>query len=216
MADFPGNQFDEELPTPVVKLNDWRRLGRLTELPANDPGLDPNTYRYFMRAWRALTPGYVQWDNLGYADYTGEQSGYDPSELTDIILVASELQVTFDPVLLAEDVETNATESPESVGGVPFVPPWNTTVKFRATLNVSSGAVTGTVKLYNLTDGEFVNSATLSTSSTTLGTIETTVTVGYGANEMPPASKTYELRVENDGSLVTDITYVGSVYLVTE
>jgi len=215
MADFPSSQIDEPSPESGTRLL-WDRKGQLTELPATDPGLDPNTYRYFMRAYRALTPGFVQWDNLGWADFTGEKSGYTPTELSDIILLGSSLEITFEPVLLALNGEVTAIDSPKTILGDEFIPPWSTVIKFRVTFYVSNGATVGTVKLYNSTNSEFVTSAELSTSSTTPVTLSATVTVGYGANEMPPSQKTYDLRLENDGSLISDITYLGSVYLDTE
>jgi len=41
---------------------------------------------YTMRAYRALTPGYVFWTVLNYPDLTGAQSGYPTIELADIVI----------------------------------------------------------------------------------------------------------------------------------
>lgn len=78
-----------------------------------------------------------------------------------------------------------------------------------------TAAVTGTVQLYNLTDGEVV-----STHSTIVSTAPTkyrnTVTVGSGVGELKLADKVYEVRASVTGSTAADILYVGQAYLRIE
>ena len=51
---------------------------------------DPSVYR--MRARKALEPlgPFVTWRSPGSPDMTGALSGYDPAELTDILVLAKE------------------------------------------------------------------------------------------------------------------------------
>jgi hypothetical protein len=169
-----------------------------------------------MRAYRALTPGYVFWDVLEEPDLTGSESGYDPAELTDIIVNTKESVPDYAPVLMGSGESVSALTSPKGLGGHVYVPPATTTVKLQVVLSVSVGTVTGTVKLYNMTDLEYVTSATLTTTNTTPTNLEATLIVGTGAGELKPTSKTYEVRIENSGSGAGDITYLGSANILTE
>lgn len=42
--------------------------------------------KYYMRAYRALSSGFVHWISPSTPDKTGVLSGYNPAELTDIIV----------------------------------------------------------------------------------------------------------------------------------
>jgi hypothetical protein len=87
--------------------------------------------------------------------------------------------------------------------------------RFRSTLSVSSGALTGTVLLYNLTDGEVVSATTLSTSSTTPDSqVGLDIPVGVIAGNLKPSLKTYEVRLSVTGALPTDVAFLGSAALV--
>jgi hypothetical protein len=83
---------------------------------------------------------------------------------------------------------------------------------FRSAFHVSSGALTGTVTLYNLTDGEVV--ASFATSSTTPQAQEANLTVGVGVGDLKTSARIYEVRISVTGALVTDVLTVGSGMLV--
>lgn len=89
------------------------------------------------------------------------------------------------------------------------------TLTFGGVMNVSDGALTGTVQLYNVTDGEAVTLAVLNTSSVAPDTQQATLTVGTGAGEFKPGVRVYEVRISVTGTDASDILSVGSVYLET-
>jgi hypothetical protein len=103
-----------------------------------------------------------------------------------------------------------------SLGGVSFYPPPGITINFRVVLSVSDSSLTGTVKLYNATDNEFVISAEMETQSTTPITLETTLSVGDSYGQMKEAQRVYEVWIETNGTLVTEKTTLGTSYLVSD
>ena len=89
MADYPGNPFSDEM-TSSTKLLALEKEGLLIEIPEGQAGGGggPADVNYSMRAYRALTPGYVHWTSTNSPDYAGTGSGYNPAELTDITVVS--------------------------------------------------------------------------------------------------------------------------------
>ena len=90
------------------------------------------------------------------------------------------------------------------------------TFRFIATMSTSKGSITGSVQLYNLTDGEAVAGGLLQTSSTSPGLqFSAALTVGSAAGNLKDSSKLYEARISVTGVDVTDILSVGSVGIRT-
>jgi len=81
---------------------------------------------------------------------------------------------------------------------------------FTATASVT-GAVVGSVQLYNVTDGEIVDTLNFNTPTPTQQT--STLTIGAGAGEVKLTPTVYEVRISVTGTGPTDILAVGSVLL---
>jgi len=77
-----------------------------------------------------------------------------------------------------------------------------------------TAAVTGTVQLYNVTDTEVVETATVTATSPTKH--EFTLTLGAAAGNVKLVDKIYEVRVSVTGSTAADIVFVGQAYLRAE
>lgn len=89
MADFPGNLIVEPSTVAGAKVFTVERDGVLIEIPPGyGGGGGGTTVEYLMRAYRALTPGYVHWTSSNTPDYAGTGSGYNPAELTDITVIS--------------------------------------------------------------------------------------------------------------------------------
>jgi hypothetical protein len=227
MADInPGPQDiqisgDDTIVNPSPGVDTWYRSRdtRSTQLleffSSADLDLE-NIPKYHMRAYRALTPGFVYWDVLDEPDLTGSESGYDPSELTDIIVNAKITAPDYAPILMGENSSVSGITTPKGLGGHVYYPPLGTILKLQVVLSVSVGGLVGTVKLYNQTDNEFVTSGTLTTTNTSPTTLEATLIVGTDPGEFKPTTRTYEIWIENSGSGAGDITYLGSANLLTE
>lgn len=85
------------------------------------------------------------------------------------------------------------------------------TFRLRVVASVSA-AVTGTVTLYNLTDGETV--ATISTITNTAPTkYDAALTVGVAAGNLKTSEKIYEVRASVTGTTSADIITVGGAFL---
>jgi hypothetical protein len=121
-------------------------------------------------------------------------------------------------ITITEGQSVDATSGVLAIGQFGFNAanyPFGTEFRFRSTLSVSGGALTGTVLLYNLTDGEVVSATTLSTSSTTPDSqVGLDIPVGVIAGNLKPSAKTYEVRLSVTGALPTDIVNLGSAALV--
>lgn len=88
------------------------------------------------------------------------------------------------------------------------------TFKFRVVASVTATR-TGTVTLYNLTDGETV--ATLNSITATSPTkYESTLTVGTGAGNLKTSEKIYEVRASVTGADVADVIDVGGAFMKIE
>ena len=83
-------------------------------------------------------------------------------------------------------------------------------LSFTATASVA-GAVVGSVQMYNVTDGEIVDTLNFNTPMPTQQT--STLTLGAGVGEIKLAPTVYEIRISVTGAGPTDILAVGSVFL---
>lgn len=184
-----------------------------------DYGREPQlrqTYAYQMRAYRALSNAYVFWESLYWPDFTGTKSGYNPVELSDISYRGKYAIEAFQPFLMASNSSVDGVTQVLSLGGIAFYPPPGVTINFRTVLSVSDAALTGTVKLYNATDNEFVSSAQSQTQSTIPVALETTLSVGDNYGELKNTQKVYEVWIETNGTLVSETTTLGSCYFVSD
>jgi len=129
-------------------------------------------------------------------------------------LLASMAPVTS---MLVSDEATDATSGTSAKGQIEIDPsgyPQGSTFEFLSTFSVSSGALTGTVSLYNVTDAELVVGTQLNTSSTTpVNQGSGPLTVGVAAGNLKPTARIYEVRFLVSGSLPTDIISLGSASL---
>jgi hypothetical protein len=121
------------------------------------------------------------------------------------------------PFQLTDTESTDATSGLLAVGQIDFDPSeyvGATTFEFFATFSVTSGALTGSVALYNVTDAEVVT-GTLFTGSNTTPARQGSgpLTVGPLAGNLKPTARIYEVRLAVSGSLPTDIITLGSAYL---
>jgi hypothetical protein len=87
------------------------------------------------------------------------------------------------------------------------------TYLFQATISTSKGSITGSVQLYNVTDGEAVT-GTLSTSSTSPNPESSSLTMGAAAGNLKDTTKTYEARISVTGADASDILSVGSIRIL--
>lgn len=126
--------------------------------------------------------------------------------------------------LLAPKSEVDGNTATLIVGG-PF--PFDaseyaafSTFLFQAVLSTNDTARTGTVQLYNLTDGEAVTNATLTVTgagSTTPAKVTGTLTVGAAAGNLKNTEKIYEVRLSNDGTGdASKVTFLGEAILRLE
>ena len=125
MADLTGPDLIEIGSDPTVTMprsgEDTWVVGRDTnesaylnlEVDGGSVTTIIDSLRYHMRAYRALTPGFVYWDVLDEPDLTGSASGYDPSELTDIIVNGRTTEPSYGPLLMGEDQIVSGTTSPK-------------------------------------------------------------------------------------------------------
>jgi hypothetical protein len=116
--------------------------------------------------------------------------------------------------------DTEAVDNPsgtKAIGQFQFLPSFygeTGTYRFEAVLSVSNALITGSVQLYNVTDGEAVTNGLLQTTSTTpTQVISSPLTVGSAAGNLKDTTKIYEVRISVTGALASDILSVGSVLL---
>jgi hypothetical protein len=118
---------------------------------------------------------------------------------------------------IADTQAQDATSGTLSVGQFAFNAsqyPSGTEFRLLVTFYVSNGGLTGTVFLYNVTDGETVTNSTLTTSSTSPDSqVSLALPVGVAVGDLKPTSKVYEARISVTGAAPTDIVTVGSVGL---
>lgn len=93
-------------------------------------------------------------------------------------------------------------------------------VRFEACLWVSVAAAGpyARVRLYNLTDGEYVTGAVCTTTSETVSAEASgDLTIGSDAGDLKSSQKVYEVRLEIvDGVAMLDASHLGSAHLVLE
>lgn len=122
-----------------------------------------------------------------------------------------------DQITLIESASVDNPGGTQALGQVEFaganLGKAGSILTFGAVMSVSDGALTGTVQLYNVTDGEAVTSAVLTTSSVAPAAQEVTVATGAGAGEFKLGTRIYEVRISVTGAGPTDILSVGSAYL---
>ena len=106
-----------------------------------------------------------------------------------------------------------------ALGAVPFDPTdykASPAVTLEVVLSVSVGTLTGTAKLYNITDAEYVTSGVLTTSAVVPTKLSAALTVGTGAGELQLSDKIYEIQISVNGTLSTEIAFFGSAHLLVE
>lgn len=88
---------------------------------------------------------------------------------------------------------------------------------FEVVLSVNDPLRTAQAWLYNVTDGEIVTGTTLSTSSTTPVALRSAaLTVGVAAGNLKTTAKVYEVRLSNDGTVITELSFLGSAMMIVE
>lgn len=104
-----------------------------------------------------------------------------------------------------------------SVGQFSFYPAAYGTGKefqFETVMSVSDVARTATVLLYNLTDGEIVTGTTLTTNSLEpTEKISGALTIGAVAGDLQNTRKRYEIRFSIDGTIITELAFLGSAIM---
>jgi len=87
------------------------------------------------------------------------------------------------------------------------------TFEFFCTIQITNVATTGRVRLYNLTNTEYVTGADLTTSATAWGAQSAAMTVGVGAGELRAADTIYEIHIEVTGGAGGDVVNAGNVWM---
>ena len=110
------------------------------------------------------------------------------------------------------------TEGTKAVAQRQFDPGWipsGKSVRFCCVGAVSEAGNTGTVKLYNLTDAEYVTGTTLSITGSTGYSYQASaaLTVGSSSGNLKDTTKTYEVHFSTDGGAASDILMLPTVYL---
>lgn len=117
---------------------------------------------------------------------------------------------------LALDSVTDGETKIRGLGRVPFNPSEYIAIAFRfiVVLSVNKSPRTGTVKLYNSTDRQFVTGTTLSTSSEgATKLVSPILTVGIAPGDLQPGEKFYQVWLENDGTLVSEKTFLDIAFI---
>lgn len=168
---------------------------------------------------QAVTPtGLAGWGAIFVSDGTGGLISGEPYYMDGTgtprrILGGGVLTRT-----LATNESVDGVTSLLQIGQFAFDPtPYGSGINFQfeVVISVNIGTLTGTASLYNLTDSETVTATTLSTSNTTPTKRNSgNLTVGGAAGNLKSTEKIYEVRIQNDGSLVTDLTFLGSAVMI--
>jgi hypothetical protein len=118
---------------------------------------------------------------------------------------------------LATDEVVDGLTSSTTLGSFAFDPTAygaSLDYQFEVVLSVNNALRTATAELYNLTDAELVTGTTLNTSSTTPVKLNSgNLTVGAAAGNLKNSEKVYEVRLQNDGTLVTELSLLGSAIM---
>jgi hypothetical protein len=109
------------------------------------------------------------------------------------------------------------TEGTRAIGQFQFNPSWipsGKSVKFCCVGSVSDVLNTGTARLYNVTDGEFVTDATLNFTSTSSAYLESAaLTVGAVSGNLKNTTKIYEIQYSTTGGEASDIMNLSDGHL---
>jgi hypothetical protein len=118
-------------------------------------------------------------------------------------------------------VETTTVDNPggvKAIGQFQFNPDYYGQVaayRLQAVISTSKGSITGSVQLYNVTDGEAVTNGLVQTSSIAPDAVlGSPLIMGSAAGNLKDTIKTYEVRISVTGTDATDILTVGSVTLL--
>lgn len=120
--------------------------------------------------------------------------------------------------VVAGSYQVLGTEGTRAIGQFYFNPSWITAGKSTRICYVgavSDAANTGTIKLYNLTDAEFVTGTTLTITGSTAYSYQASgaLTVGAAAGNLKNTAKLYEVQFSTDGGTELDILMLSTVYL---
>ncbi|MBD3261341.1 MAG: hypothetical protein GF334_06585 [Candidatus Altiarchaeales archaeon] len=114
----------------------------------------------------------------------------------------------------ASNVDGNTTEI--SLGAVPFSPSVYaslTSIEFIVILSASDTTFTATVKLYNVTDREFVTGTTLNTTNTDPTKLTSgPLTVGTASGNVKTSERLYQVWVSISGASINDQAFLDSAY----
>lgn len=88
-------------------------------------------------------------------------------------------------------------------------------VIFGGVIAASDGGLTTTLRLFNIDQNEVITASALNTSNTTPTLVETSpMTLADIPGLIRPQKGIYEVRIETDGTLVSDLGILGSAYLI--
>lgn len=117
-------------------------------------------------------------------------------------------------ISIIETTLVDNTQGVMSLGQISFDPRIykpSTEFTLETVMSVSKVIITGSIQLYNLTDGEAVTNGLLQTSSTSpVGLFGGIMSVGSLPGDIKLALKLYEVRLSVTGSDASDILSVGS------
>ena len=118
------------------------------------------------------------------------------------------------PLKVGDNQSVDGVTATLSLGEFEFTPRTNARLKFKAILYSSSGSLTASAQLYNVSDAEYVTSSLVSTTNTSPTTLEADLSIGSAANLFKDTTKTYAVRISTTGTIITDEAFLGSAFLV--
>ena len=158
-----------------------RRRERLSQLnkrghaPRLSETLDDESGNGYILEWNTSTESF---------DLSSPSDVGSAKTSPNISLVQSTVVYTEDSVVVGSFFPFNPTDYTAGA-----------TVRFQAGLSVQACG-TGRVRLFNLTDKEYVTTAVLSSTGLGPTMLAATLTVGNGAGELKNAAKDYEVRMD--------------------
>jgi len=185
------------------------------------PGLAPST-TYVMRAFESnVVNDYVTWEVDDTPDFVGTFSPWSPGDLSDILVaqVVVPQDVGQAMVAIGQDAAAAGGAGPTSLGAFRFATnDWipGSTFRLSVVLSTTNVLEAAQLRLYNLTNAEFVNiggASLLSTSSLGPTIAEGDLEPGTSAGLLRPAATLYELRLESASSSGADIASLDSAFI---